>query len=339
MKGRRFFLLIGGSLLLLFLACLLSLGLGGVKVAFSDVFSSLLSFLKNGEARGTSGVIVIEIRLSRVLLAAMVGAALSLAGGIYQSLIRNPLGDPYILGVSSGAVLGSIIGISLGMGATLIGSEFFAFAGGTIAIIIVYLVAKRGGRMSTVRLILAGVIVSSFFSAAAMLLFSLSPSSTVKGMLFWMMGDLSSQSLDTVLTTIPYFLLLIIPVFLLSRPLSLMMVGEESALSLGVDVERIKKISFLLASLLTGFSVSLAGAIGFVGLIIPNIVRYLAGADTRIGFPLSAIAGAIFLILSDTLARSVMAPTELPVGVITAGVGGPFFIFLLLRRLRDELGD
>jgi iron complex transport system permease protein len=338
MSRKKFSFIIGGSLLVLVLISLFSLTMGGVKLPPSDVLTSLYSFIRDGELKDASGIIVIEIRLARVLLAVIVGAALSLAGGIYQSLIRNPLGDPYILGVSSGAVLGSIIGISLGMGATFIGSELFSFAGGTIAIAIVYLVAKRGGRMDTVKLILAGVIISSFFSAAAMFIFSLSPSSTVRGMLFWMMGDLSSQSLDTILTALPYIGLIMIPVFLLSRPLSLMMVGEESALSLGVNVERVKKVSFLLASLLTGFAVSLAGAIGFVGLIIPNIVRYIAGADTKIGLPLSAIAGAGFLVLADTLARSIIAPTELPVGVITAGFGGPFFILLLLRRLKDEVG-
>jgi iron complex transport system permease protein len=298
-----------------------------VKILWHALFGSSPSY------QGIAGRIILSIRLPRVILGALIGASLAVAGSVFQALIRNPLGDPYILGVSSGAVLGSVIGFSLGMGATFFGAQLSSFVGALLAIAIVYKVASIGGKIHTTRLILAGVIISAFFSAIAMFTFSVSESSTVKGILFWMMGDLSSQSLGNVAAAAPSLIIGMVLLYLFSGKLNLIMVSEENALQLGVEVERVKKASFLLCSFITGAAVAVSGAIGFIGLVVPNMVRFLWGSDLRLHIPLSAISGAALLMVSDTLARTLMAPAEMPVGVITAAIGAPLFIFLLKGRV------
>ena len=321
--------------LLLIVAMAVSVSVGSSEMGLWQTLRVLghSTGLTDSPSSQVAEIIVLHIRLPRVMLAALVGAALAVAGGIYQALIRNPLGDPYILGVSSGAVLGSVIGLISGMGGNWLGTQGSAFMGAIVAIIVVYNVAKTGGRINTMKLILAGVIVSAFFSGITMFLFSTASGSTITNILFWMMGDLSTQPLGTIWRIAPLVLGIMGLLYLLSGELNLVMVSEENALQLGVNVERVKKGAFLLASLLTGAVVSVSGAIGFIGLIVPNMVRLLWGADLRYHLPLTALSGAGFLVLSDTLARLVLAPTELPVGVITAAFGAPFFIYLLKRRI------
>ncbi|MFB0518076.1 MAG: FecCD family ABC transporter permease, partial [Acidobacteriota bacterium] len=231
------------------------------------------------------------------------------------------------------AVLGSVVGLISGMAGNWLATQLFAFMGAIVAIVIVYQVAKTGGRINTMKLILAGVIVSAFFSGITMFLFSTASGSTITNILFWMMGDLSTQPLGTIWRIAPFVLGIMVLLYLLSGELNLVMVSEENALQLGVNVERVKKGAFVLASLLTGAVVSVSGAIGFIGLIVPNMVRLLWGADLRSNLPLTALSGAGFLVLSDTLARIVLYPTELPVGVVTAAFGAPFFIYLLKQKV------
>ena len=322
-------------LLLLIAAMVVSVSVGSSEVGFWQALKVLghsIGLSDNPSPR-VAEMIVLHIRLPRVILAALVGAALAVAGGIYQALIRNPLGDPYILGVSSGAVLGSVVGLISGMAGNWLATQIFAFMGAIVAIVIVYQVAKTGGRINTMKLILAGVIVSAFFSGITMFLFSTASGSTITNILFWMMGDLSTQPLSTIWRIAPFVLGIMVLLYLLSGELNLVMVSEENALQLGVNVERVKKGAFVLASLLTGAVVSVSGAIGFIGLIVPNMVRLLWGADLRSHLPLTALSGAGFLVLSDTLARLVLYPTELPVGVITAAFGAPFFIYLLKQKV------
>ena len=335
LKSYRAVLLLAGMSIALFILSLFCIGIGPTPISFSQTINTLWQSLlgKSFPDQDVVSRIILSIRLPRVLLGALIGAALAVAGSLFQALIRNPLGDPYILGVSSGSVLGSVIGLSLGMGATFLGAQLSSFAGALIAIVIVYNVACIGGKIYTTRLILAGVIISAFFSAIAMFIFSISESSTVKGILFWMMGDLSSQSLSSVLAVAPSIFIGMVLIYLLSGKLNLIMVSEENALQLGVDVEKVKKASFLLASFITGAAVAVSGAIGFIGLVVPNMVRLLWGADLRLHLPLSAIAGAALLMVSDTLARTLMSPAELPVGVITAAIGAPLFIYLLKGRV------
>jgi len=334
-KRRRFFLLLLTLFFLLIVVMVVSISVGSSEVGFWQTLRVLghSTGLSDSPSTRVAEMIVLHIRLPRVMLAALVGAALAVAGGIYQALIRNPLGDPYILGVSSGAVLGSVIGLISGMGGNWLGTQLSAFIGAVVAIIIVYNVAKTGGRINTMKLVLAGVIVSAFFSGITMFLFSIATGSEVTNILFWMMGDLSTQSLSTVWRIAPLVLGIMGLLYLLSGELNLVMVSEENALQLGVNVERVKKGAFLLASLLTGAVVSVSGAIGFIGLIVPNMIRLLWGTDLRYHLPLTALSGAGFLVLSDTLARLVMTPTELPVGVITAAFGAPFFIYLLKQKV------
>lgn len=335
LKPYRALLLLVAMISGLLLLSLICIGIGPTSIGYPQTIKILWqAFLgNNSSVQNVASRIILSIRLPRVLLGALIGAALAVAGSIFQALIRNPLGDPYILGVSSGAVLGSVIGLSLGLGATFLGAQLSSFAGALIAIVIVYKVACLGGKIHTTRLILAGVIISAFFSAIAMFIFSLSESSTVKGILFWMMGDLSSQSLRNVLAVAPSIFIGMVLLYFLSGKLNLIMVSEENALQLGVEVERVKKASFLLCSFITGAAVAVSGAIGFIGLVVPNIVRFIWGADLRLHLPLSAIVGAALLMVSDTLARTLLSPAELPVGVITAAIGAPLFIYLLKGRV------
>jgi len=335
LKSYRALLRLAAMISGLLILSIICVGIGPTSIGYRQTIKILWqAFLGNHfSPEDVNAHIILSIRFPRVFLGALIGAALAVAGSIFQALIRNPLGDPYILGVSSGSVLGSVIGLSLGLGATFLGAQLSSFAGALIAIVIVYKVACIGGKIHTTRLILAGVIISAFFSAIAMFIFSLSESSTVKGILFWMMGDLSSQSMSNILGVAPSIFIGIILLYLLSGKLNLIMVSEENALQLGVNVERAKKVSFLLCSFITGAAVAVSGAIGFIGLVVPNIVRFIWGADLRIHIPISAIAGAALLMMSDTLARTLMSPAEPPVGVITAAIGAPLFIYLLKGRV------
>lgn len=321
----------------LLLVIILSTGIGVANVTPSKIIRIVLNslpfinFEKNwGESEE---LIIMEWRLPRVLIACIIGAGLALAGVVFQALLRNPLAEPYILGVSSGGSLGAVIAIMAGIGSVkgISTLPFFAFLGALSTMFLVYSIARVGRRVPAHTLLLAGVIVNAFFSAIIMFLVSIIRADETHKFLLWSMGNLNP--VETKLTVISMSLIILgsFALYYYSNSFNLFSLGEESAAQLGVEVERVKIITFILASLITGAAVSVCGIIGFVGLIVPHIVRMIIGPDHRILMPTSALAGASFLVLADTIARTIIAPFEIPVGVVTAICGGPFFIYLLKR--------
>jgi iron complex transport system permease protein len=274
-------------------------------------------------------LIIASIRLPRILMAIVVGAALAVAGASYQALLRNPLADPYILGVSTGAAVGAIAA-TIFAGSVLISRPLAAFAGAVLTIGAVYLLGQGREGGSTTRLVLAGVIINTSLSSVVIFLLTSASGTRLQSAFSWLIGDLSSEArlLPAVSLFIAAGLALI---FVHARSLNLLMMGEQDALALGVEVERVKIVVYLASSLITGAAVAVSGVIGFVGLIIPHAVRLVGGSDNRLVIPASAVVGAAFLLLTDTVARTVIAPRELHIGVITALIGAPVFFYLLRR--------
>lgn len=319
-----------GLLLLLAVAMVLGVRFGPVDLTTGEVLEAL--------AGGGSEVhrrIVLEIRFPRVLLGALVGGGLALAGATFQALLRNPLAEPYILGISGGASVGAVLVLSLGLGATAYWAlPLAALAGALFAIALVFRVATASGRGMDVRvLLLAGVVVAAFFTACIAFILSLSEARTVQSAVLWIMGSLAGATWRSVALTAAYTLPAAALLLTLARPLNLMAIGEETAHYLGADVEHVKRAALGLAALLTAAGVAVAGVIGFVGLVVPHAIRLLVGSDHRALLPLSFLGGAAFLVLSDVVAQIALAPTQVPVGVITAFVGVPLFLFLLRRSV------
>ncbi|MGH7458463.1 MAG: FecCD family ABC transporter permease [Longimicrobiaceae bacterium] len=316
---------------LLLAALVASVAAGAVPLSAGEVLAALL-----GKGEPTAVTIVRELRLPRALQAALVGGALAASGAAFQALLRNPLADPYILGVSGGAAVGAVATIALGWAFTagwVIPAA--AFTGAGLAVMLVLRVAASVGRALDTRvLLLAGVVVGSFFNAAILLMLILSEAESFRSAIFWMMGTLSGASWGGLRMLALYLLPGVLVLLALARPLNLLTVGEETASYLGVSVERSKLLAYGAGSLLAAAAVAVSGVIGFVGLVVPHTVRMLWGGDHRFLLPASVLAGAAFLVLADTLARVAAAPSELPVGVITAFVGVPFFVWLLRREVR-----
>ena len=316
-----------------------SLRFGAEEISFAESARVLLQAFGGREAAlesgGTSAVILLQVRLPRILLAFMVGGALAAVGVSLQALLRNPLADPYVLGISSGAALGASAAMLLGIGATLLGLyalPLCAFAGGLLSILLVYRVAVTYGRLPVHTLLLAGVILNAIFSALIMFATSIMDPNRSYGLMFWLMGTLNSPSYAS-LGALAVYLVLGTGILAAQSPaLNLLTLGEESARSLGVEVEAMKKVVFVTAALLTGAVVSVSGLIGFVGMVVPHAVRMVVGADHRLLLPAAVLVGGTFLTVADTIARTALAPGEIPVGVVTALVGGPFFIYLLMCR-------
>jgi iron complex transport system permease protein len=320
--------------LLLILVILFSITMGSVRVKpLRSIFILLQSLLGlNGAGTETEKAIILSLRFPRALLAGLVGAGLSVSGAIFQALLRNPLADPYILGVSSGAAVGAIVALLMGLSTLSFGLPLASFIGAFLTIIVVFYFGRQDGKIHPNTLLLAGVITSSFLSALIMFFISISQKEELHTIIFWLMGDFSFSNFQAIGMIFPYILFAFLVLFFHARQFNLILCGEESALQLGVDVERLKLISYVCASLITAASVSVCGLIGFVGLIVPHSVRLVFGPDHRLLIPASALVGASFLIASDTFGRTLLAPVELPVGVITAAFGGPFFIYLLRTR-------
>jgi iron complex transport system permease protein len=310
---------------------LASLSFGAAKIGFARVLQVIHAVYLDNPA-GPEGLIILSVRLPRILLAGLVGAALAVAGCSFQALLRNPLADPYILGVSSGSALGAVFAILFGLNATSFGMPLASFCGAIITVMLVFHVGKVGRGLHTNTLLLAGVIISAFFSAIIMFLISAAQKEDLSKIVFWLMGDFSDSNYHFILSTLPYIAGGMVALYSCARGLNLIVMGEETAIQLGIDVERLKKMAYIFASLITAAAVSVCGLIGFVGLIIPHSVRMLFGPDHRLLIPASALMGACFLIASDTIARTIAAPTELPVGAVTATFGAPFFIYLLKKR-------
>lgn len=274
------------------------------------------------------------VRLPRVLLGFLVGAALSVTGVNFQSLLRNPLADPYILGVSGGAALGGVVGLALGLSFQLMLGVSFIFA--LLSLVGIYWIAQVGGRLSSSSLLLTGLMFNAFAFALVLLINALVEIGQSQQIIYLLMGSLEATSWNTVLWLFAIVFLGVIVTTLLSKNLNVMSLGEEAALRLGVNDQKLRKIFFVVSSLMVGASVAVAGLIGFVGLFVPHVLRLIFGPDHRLLIPASALGGGIFLVVCDFIARSVVTSGEvylqLPVGVITALTGGPFFIFLLRKQ-------
>ena len=275
--------------------------------------------------------ILFDIRLPRVLLGACVGASLAVAGASLQSLLRNPLAEPYLLGVSNGAALGTMLAFVFFEGFAF-ARPVLAFAGAGVATVAVYRMAQSRTGMNVERLVLSGVIVTTFLSSIIVLLTSVLDAAKLRGFTFWLLGDLSQATYEGFYLTLAAATVGTIILSSQARALNLMMVGERDAMDFGVEVNRVRTLVFGLASLLVGTSVAASGSVGYVGLIVPHLVRLSVGSDNRLVVPMSAVAGAIFVVLADTVARTSIAPRELPVGAITALVGSPVFIYLLRKN-------
>jgi iron complex transport system permease protein len=299
----------------------------------------VLRGLVDGGSQDTAATIVRKIRLPRTLLAGIVGACLSLAGLGFQAISRNPLADPSVLGVSSGASFGLMAAVLLGIAGPTsnpVVPPLFAFAGALLAAILVYAIAQVDGRLPMTTLLLSGVIIGLFFTSCVMLATVVLAAAELQGVVFWLMGNLAPASAGT-LAVLAVILAACVAVLMRQAPrLNLLALGEEQALQLGVEAERVKRAVFVAASLVTGAAISAAGSIGFVGLIVPHAARLLLGPDNRALVPTSVALGAAFLILADLGARTIAAPTELPVGVITSFCGAPLFVYLLRRRRGAE---
>lgn len=274
--------------------------------------------------------ILFDLRLPRILLAGAVGVCLATAGAGYQALLRNPLAEPYLLGVSNGAAVGTMIALVF-LGTAEWSRPVMAFGGALIASLVVYQLARGRAGATPERLILAGVIVTTFLSSAIVFITTLMDATRIRSFTFWLLGDLSGTT--TSLLTITFIAVAIGVVALAAnaRSLNLMMLGERDAFDLGVEVSRVRIIVFIAASLLVGASVASSGSVGYVGLVVPHLVRLSFGSDNRMVIIASALAGAAFVIIADTIARTIIAPRELPVGAITALIGAPLFIYLLRR--------
>jgi len=279
--------------------------------------------------------IILQIRLPRIILGVLVGAALGVAGTTMQALFKNPMADPYIIGISSGAALGAIFSIVFGLNIFGIFTlPLMAFLCAAATIFLVCNIASVRGKLPVSTLLLAGIAVTLFLSAIISLMMYTS-GEKLHGIVFWLMGGLWGRNWNHVIMTFPSIFLGIAIIYIFARDLNVMLLGEEPAQHLGIEVETLKKIIILSASLITAAAVSVSGIIGFVGLIIPHVMRILVGPDHRILLPSSALVGGIFLVWADTLARTIVSPTELPVGIITALFGAPFFIYLLRTRKRS----
>lgn len=313
------------SVLVLISSVIISTAVGPVNIPFKEVFTTLTNF-NAGEMESINGVILLQIRLPRIILAVLVGSALAVAGATMQGLFKNPMADPYVIGISSGAAFGASIAIISHISVPV---AAFLCAVGTV--FLVYSIAKGSGGVSTESLLLSGIAVAAFFSALTSLLIYLA-GEDLHQIIFWLMGGLWASDWDKVTVAFPFIFLGITGIFMFSRDLNAMLLGEEPAQHLGIEVENVKKILLVFVSLVTAVAVSVSGIIGFVGLIIPHMVRIVVGPDHRVLIPLCALVGGIFLVWTDALARTVIAPTELPLGIITALLGVPFFIYLLHRK-------
>jgi iron complex transport system permease protein len=323
------------ALRLLALAVLVALALlVGVRVGAVHLSAREIVDAARGLGDPTTVAIVRRIRLPRTVLAALVGGALAASGATFQALLRNPLAEPYILGVAGGAAVGAVAAVAIGgFVASAAPVSFAAFAGAVGAVVLVFRIAAAAGRALDTRvLLLAGVVAGAFFNAVIMLALTFADSDSFRSAMFWMMGSFSGATwrgdATLALAAAPALLVLLA----LARPLNLLAVGEDTAAYLGTRVERTKVVAFGVASLLTAASVAASGTIGFVGLVVPHVIRMLWGSDHRFLLPASVLLGAAFVVLADALARAAAAPTELPVGVVTAFVGVPFFVWLLRRR-------
>lgn len=316
-----------------------SLVAGPAPIGIAAVFKSILSAVRipglSDPLTGEERAILFSIRLPRIVLAGLVGGALSCVGAVFQALLRNPLADPFVLGVSGGAAVGAVFAIIIGLGSIPFGIPAIAFVGALFAMMLVLGLARTEGERRTERTLLAGIVVNAFFSALIMFLVSISSGEQLQSVLFWLMGDLAMAGGSDVLLAALFLAAGFAVMIAHARDLNIMLTGEEAALQLGVSVGRIRWILLLSASLVMGAAVSVSGIIGFVGLMVPHMMRMMFGSDHRLLLPASLLFGGVFLMAADTIARVALSPAELPVGVVTALCGAPYFAYLMKRSIRN----
>ena len=337
-KNKKIIILI---LLITTIVIFISLSIGAVKVEISDIFK----ILKNSILKRDNNFLNIEdnivyiiwnIRLPRIIVSLLIGGMLSIAGVTYQGILKNPMADPFILGISSGAALGATIGIVSKINFSILGLDFIsiaAFVGAVSIIFIVYNIAKINNDVPVTTLLLSGVAMSQFLTAILSILMLIFDRDLNK-IILWTMGSLSGKGWESIMNLLPYSILGIIILLFLSRDMDLLLLGDESAKNLGVESDKVKKIALVTASVITAAAVSVSGIIGFVGLIVPHIVRIFMGPKHIKLLPISFIVGGLLMVVCDTIARSII-PQEIPVGIITAILGGPFFIYLLKKRKEE----
>jgi iron complex transport system permease protein len=307
-----------------------------VAVSMGTGRVSLLDALVGGASLSAEHhAILFEVRLPRVLLAALLGGALTVAGVVFQALLRNPLADPYVLGVSGGASIGGVLALLVGLGG--FGVPTLAFAGALGALVLIEWIATVDGRLTVYTVLLTGAIFNAFSAAVIYFIQTIASLEELHAIVFYLMGRIPSYDRHHLLALGAAIGVIVVGLFAMARSYNALSLGEEGAMQVGVDVERVKRWTFVLGSLLTGLAVSVAGLIGFVGLVVPHILRILFGPDHRLLLPTALFGGAAFLVLADLVARIAVAPGELPVGVVTALIGGPFFLYLL-RRSRGRHG-
>lgn len=275
---------------------------------------------------------ILFLRLTRILLAIVVGSGLSVSGIALQAILRNPLAEPYLLGTSSGAGLGAVIAIIIGVGSVYF--PLLAFIGALFSVILVYNISRQGNRIPVQSLILSGVIVSIALSGIVIFLISISSNETLHNTMWWLWGSLEVYDLKMLFIVSGIVVLGITAIFMFSQDLNAISIGEEEALHLGINTEAMKKTIFFITSLVTASIVCVSGIIGFVGLIVPHMIRFIVGPNHKILIPCSCIAGAIFMVVCDILSRTLLSPLEIPIGVITAVIGAPIFIILLKTKER-----
>lgn len=330
---------LAGALLAVMVA---AAGHGAVSISPARVLAILTGLQQAAGPASVEAMVLLEIRLPRVVLGILVGSALAVAGAALQGLFRNPLADPGLIGVSTGAALAAGVAIVFGgaLAAVLPGSlqgallPAAAFAGGLLATAVVYLLAHREGRADVSTLLLAGVALNAIAGAAMGLLVFVSDDQQLRDLNFWLLGSLGGVTWERLLPALPFLLAPVLLMPMLARPLDALLLGETEAAHLGFRVESAKRLAVILAALGVGGAVALTGVIGFVGLVVPHLVRLALGPGHRLLLPASALLGASLLLLADLLARTVVLPAELPIGIVTSCVGGPFFLWLLVRRGR-----
>lgn len=336
----------GAGIALLLLSVVGCLAVGSVQMPLGEIAQILLYHIPGMDQLipvtwdDASAQIMMKVRFPRVLLALLVGAALGVAGTAFQGVLRNPLADPYTLGVSSGASVGAAFLIYFGLQYSLFGEwtiPVVAFATGVATLMAVIRLASEQGKIPIETLILSGVVMQAFLGSIVSFLVAMT-NQTINEILFWVMGSLAMRGWSYTLVLAPYLAVGILILIAYARPLNLLALGERQASHLGLHVERTKWVVLLTATMITAAAVSVSGVIGFVGLVVPHLLRLIVGPDYRYLIPLSAIGGAIYVVWADTIARTAFAPTEIPLGVVTAFLGAPFFAYLLMRNKRAKRG-
>lgn len=342
-SNRGFYLVIILIFALIFISTCMSVSLGQVEIPISQSYAVLINKISNGKILEISNIpenfinIIWLIRFPRVLMAFFIGAGLAMSGAVMQSTVQNPLADPYLLGISSGASLGATFAILIGFGGmgilSNLGVSFGAFIGAFTASMLVLTLASVGGKMSSIKLVLSGMVINALCSSfSSFIVYFANDAEGIKSVTFWSMGSLASATWDKLpMVSIVVFISAII--FILQfRILNTMLLGDEAAITLGIDLSKFRKVYMLLSSLLTGILVANCGMIGFVGLIIPHIVRGFIGSDHKKLMPIAILFGGLFLIWADVISRTIIENSELPIGIITSMVGAPMFIYMLVKK-------